>query len=220
MKRKRMIIKAALAVVLVFGMVAVGCASKPKVEKKSDPAAPNTTEDATEAGAATATAEAALDAAQGELTAATAAEAAAKNPQEVEAARKRKQQALDALVEAGNLYNQATERVVWSEMTSIPNKNFESRGIVIFVAERGSVVTATDLMKEAKKVSADDIINVRIDTERTPEGGVMSSSGSATAIKYIGDGLNEIVITKNEKDGAKSEKIIDRKIGGAGTYGN
>ncbi|GHV82375.1 hypothetical protein AGMMS49991_09330 [Spirochaetia bacterium] len=219
MKRKRMIIKAALAVVLVFGMVAVGCASKPKVEKKSEPidsAAPNTTEDATEAGVA----EAALDAAQGELTAATAAEAAAKNPQEVEAARKRKQQALDALVEAGNLYNQATERVVWSEMTSIPNKNFESRGIVIFVAERGSVVTATDLMKEAKKVSADDIINVRIDTERTPEGGVMSSSGSATAIKYIGDGLNEIVITKNEKDGARTEKIIDRKIGGAGTYGN
>jgi hypothetical protein len=104
----------------------------------------------------------------------------------------------------------STNQVGWSDYADIAVKDFESLGIVTLQAQEqigfgpfqltryhtGSRVTYAGLFEEAKKLGADEIINVRIDV-RTEEvtspvdfftGGKATHTytGTALAIKYTG----------------------------------
>jgi uncharacterized protein YbjQ (UPF0145 family) len=83
----------------------------------------------------------------------------------------------------------------WSYDVHVPGKDFTSLGIVIATAESGKEASSTDLATEAKNLGADDIINVRIYTERNSSGKIVLSSASATAIKYTGDPLAYDVVS-------------------------
>jgi hypothetical protein len=74
-------------------------------------------------------------------------------------------------------------------------KDFESQGIIFVYSQEiidnmknvtGSKITYEMLMKEAKKLDADDIINVRVDVKRTinVDHVVFDYTGIALAIKY------------------------------------
>ena len=72
-------------------------------------------------------------------------------------------------------------------------------------AVEGTKVTYTDLMQEAAKLDADDIIDVRIDMNTAGKAGFFDwlkgwertfvHTGQATAIRYIGSGEDENELT-------------------------
>jgi hypothetical protein len=102
----------------------------------------------------------------------------------------------------------------------VPAKDFESLGLVftenVIENNRGEVFTYNALLKEAKALGADAIVNVTIDVKRE---GVklfrfyLSSKdtwyGSATAIKYKEGIINEVTIeNKGSTAIATKESVI------------
>lgn len=107
-----------------------------------------------------------------------------------------------------------TNTVGWSNYSVLGVKDFQAVGIVsvirkevieysalyIYSKHTGSQVTYASLMDEAKKINADDIINVRIDKQvekaTTPIdfiiGGkkTITYTGTAVAIKYTGTAVD------------------------------
>jgi len=84
-----------------------------------------------------------------------------------------------------------TYRVGWSWYTRVPNKDYTVVGIIVL---RNVTMPAFELMNEAQKMSADDILNVRVDVERK-NGKENILAASAVAIKYATanyDGLSDV----------------------------
>jgi hypothetical protein len=71
----------------------------------------------------------------------------------------------------------------WSRYTRIPSKDFTVVGIVV-VRYTDSQTISADLMEAAKALGADDIINVRVDSEGGGDDGKKILAASAVAIKY------------------------------------
>ena len=79
-----------------------------------------------------------------------------------------------------------THRAAWAEYTEIPNKDYTVIGAV--VVRSASILTLNaDLMERAIALGAHDIINVRVDTQRTGDGITRVVAGSAVAIRYTDD---------------------------------
>jgi hypothetical protein len=106
--------------------------------------------------------------------------------------------------------NITTNHSGWSDSATIPVKDFESLGVVVvearetlklgplslFKSYTGSRITYSDLLAEAQKLGADDVINVRIDTRTETEHTLLDFftgwtatyfyTGTALAVKYTG----------------------------------
>jgi hypothetical protein len=89
---------------------------------------------------------------------------------------------LFALVLSG-CASQAATRVGWSEYTTVPEKDYTVVGVVVVNPANGRT-TAAELMAEAQKLGAHDIINVRLDEEFDSLGVKRILAASAVAIKY------------------------------------
>jgi hypothetical protein len=122
----------------------------------------------------------------------------------------------------------STNKVGWSNYAEIAVKDFETLGIITVESQevviasflginknrRGSRVVWSDLMAEAAKLGADDIINVRIDVvdqnTRTPLDFIIgwthtyNYKGTALAIKYT-----EAVTTTVEKEHRQATTTIN-----------
>lgn len=100
--------------------------------------------------------------------------------------------------------DKTTAKQGWSNYAEIYAKDFSSVGIVFVESEivetigffslthdtTGSSVTYKALMMEAKKLGADDVINVRIDQQRIGAKNIFSKIiGGKFTTKYMGTGL-------------------------------
>ena len=100
--------------------------------------------------------------------------------------------------------DKTTAKQGWSNYTDIYAKDFNSAGIVFVESEitetigflglthetKGSSVTYKALMKEAQKLGADDVINVRIDQQRLGSKTIFTKIfGGSVTTKYMGTGL-------------------------------
>jgi len=74
-----------------------------------------------------------------------------------------------------------TEKVLWSDYTLVPNKDYVVVGAVVV---RGSSIRTlnADLMEKAIEIGAHNIINVRVDIEQDYSKRIIAAS--AVAIKY------------------------------------
>jgi hypothetical protein len=75
------------------------------------------------------------------------------------------------------------ETVAWANYTAIPSKDYTVVGSVVIRTDNPRTLNA-DLMTEAAKLGADDIINIRIDTEIDGKGIKKITAATAVAIKY------------------------------------
>lgn len=97
-----------------------------------------------------------------------------------------------------------TAKQGWANYSELSVKDFNTLGIVSVTTEmiqtsgflqltrktEGSTVTYNALMEEAKKLGADDIINVRIDqVSQGKSGPIQLIFGGKTTTKYIGTAL-------------------------------
>jgi hypothetical protein len=106
----------------------------------------------------------------------------------------------------GSCATSGTAPAPWSEYTAIPDKDYTVVGIVVIRFADPRTVS-TDLMEEAKKIGAHDIINVRIDTNKPSFGKETIVAASAVAIKYTGTILPpDFEIVGNAGSGAPEER--------------
>jgi uncharacterized protein YbjQ (UPF0145 family) len=116
----------------------------------------------------------------------------------------------------------STSLVGWSDYAGIVVKDYEAVEIVIvkrsetFVygplglstTHTGSQITYEDLMQEAKRLGAHDVINVRIDRNETSETSLVSRlSGYERVINYTATAL-AIRYTGAEPDVAASKDVL------------
>ena len=87
-----------------------------------------------------------------------------------------------------------TQRVEWTQHTLIPNKNYDVVGTVVLRAANSLTINA-DLMERAVAMGGHDIINVRIDIERSRNGRERFLAGSAVVIRYKDETLMENMST-------------------------
>jgi hypothetical protein len=113
---------------------------------------------------------------------------------------------------------------------SVPAKDFISLGLVLTenVVEnnQGEVFTYYELLKQAKELGADAIVNVTIDVKR--EGTKFLAFnlkrketwyGSATAIKWIDGTLNDVTTNNTDSTTVTKEGVI-MSAGGNGSGGS
>jgi hypothetical protein len=79
--------------------------------------------------------------------------------------------------------SQNAARTGWSEYTTVPDKDYTVVGPVV-VNPSNERTVSTELMAEAQKLGAHDIINVRLDEEFDSLGVKRILTASAVAIKY------------------------------------
>jgi hypothetical protein len=106
------------------------------------------------------------------------------------------------------------EKVGWSNYTAIPNKDYTVVGVVIVRSENAVTLNA-DLMAEAVKLGADDIINVRVDAEVDDQGKQKIVAASAVAIKYT-ETLTSSTTTTTTPDRGTSVTASEPQMGSSG----
>jgi hypothetical protein len=112
------------------------------------------------------------------------------------------------------------ETAGWSNYTTIPNKDYTVVGSVVIRTDDTKTINA-DLMTEAVKLGADDIINVRLDTEVDDKGKQKIVAATAVAIKYA-ETLTSSITTTTTPDQGTSITTTDPVMGssGGGTGGS
>lgn len=116
------------------------------------------------------------------------------------------------------------------ETINVPAKDFTSLGLIftenVVENNRGKVFTYNELLKKAKDLGADGIVNVVIDVQY--EGTKLMSFflnkketwyGSAMAIKYTPGTLNEVTTSYTGNTTVTKEGVIMSKSGGGGGGG-
>jgi hypothetical protein len=107
---------------------------------------------------------------------------------------------------------QSVTKVGWSEYTTVPMKDYTVVGTIIINPVSAKTVSA-ELMAEAQKLGAHDIINVRLDTETDSSGEPRILAASAVAITYT-----ETILPK---DGASPAVALGGgNTGGSGDGGS
>jgi hypothetical protein len=117
------------------------------------------------------------------------------------------------------------------ESITVPAKDFTSLGLIftenVVEDNRGKVFTYNELLKKAKELGADAIVNVVIDVQY--EGTKLMSFflnrketwyGSAMAIKYTPGTLNEVTTSYTGNTTITKEGVIMGKSGGGGSGGS
>ncbi len=136
-----------------------------------------------------------------------------------------------ALLGACATTNLGSNRTGWSDYATIATKDFAAVGIVRVTSEeikergafgfvtchRGSQITYDMLIREAKALGADDIINVRIDRIDESVHGTIPAfewiTGCTEKYSYIGTAL-AIRYTEAQPRPRRNEQVISSGMGG------
>ena len=113
---------------------------------------------------------------------------------------------------------------------AVPAKDFTSLGLVftenVIENNKGKVFTYYELLKKAKELGADAIVNVTIDVQRegTKFLGLYLSPkelwyGSATAIKYVPGTIRDVTTNNTDGTSVTKEGVIMSKPGSASASG-
>ena len=113
---------------------------------------------------------------------------------------------------------------------SVPAKDFTSLGLVftenLVENNTGEVFTYYELLKQAKELGADSLVNVTIDVKR--EGTkflalILNKKetwyGSATAIKYTTGTLKDVTTNNTDSTTVTKEGVVMSKSGSSGSAG-
>jgi hypothetical protein len=115
----------------------------------------------------------------------------------------------------------SVQKVDWSHYTAIPNKEYTVVGTIVLRPSDTKTLNA-DLMAEAVKLGANDVINVRLDVEIDEAGKNVVVGVTAVAIKYSDASLTSTTTTTTESDGKTTTVTTTTPLmfgGGGGSAG-
>jgi hypothetical protein len=108
----------------------------------------------------------------------------------------------------------SVRKVGWSNYTGIPSKDYTVVGVVVLRLDDTKTLNA-DLMAEAVKLGADDIINIRVDEEIDDKGKRKIVAATAVAIKYA-ETLTSSTLLTTDKTSVTEKSPIMGSGGGPG----
>jgi uncharacterized protein YbjQ (UPF0145 family) len=109
----------------------------------------------------------------------------------------------------------SVRKVGWSNYTGIPSKDYTVAGVIILRVSDTKTLNA-DLMAEAVKLGADDIINIRVDVEIDDKGKQQIVAATAVAIKYAESLTSSTSITTDKTNVIEKSPVMGAGGGSVG----